>query len=142
HRLAIWRGHGIIVDGDNGPWPGPHADSACQQQRPDERLQSQGGRRERVSVCEGLSGNVSSVDTMRLQPVLVGLLLAVARVPAADTLPAIDLGAGVSGFITNKVGVVWDLRYFRSIAGTNQGDASFGQRLSFWRASMALALRY
>ena len=62
--------------------------------------------------------------------------------PVADTLPAIDLGAGVSGFITNKVGVVWDLRYFRSVAGTDQGEASFGQRLSFWRASMALALRY
>jgi len=62
--------------------------------------------------------------------------------PVADTLPAIDVGGGVSGFITNKVGVVWDLRYFRSIGGAEQGEANFGQRLSFWRASMALALRY
>jgi hypothetical protein len=60
----------------------------------------------------------------------------------AETLPAIDLGGGVSGFITNKVGLAWDLRYFRSIGGAEQGAANFGQRLSFWRASMALALRY
>jgi len=63
--------------------------------------------------------------------------------PVSDTLPAIDVGGGVSGFITNTVGVVWDLRYFRSVAGHDQsGESPFGQHLSFWRASMALALRY
>jgi hypothetical protein len=62
--------------------------------------------------------------------------------PVADTLPALDVGGGVSGFITSKVGIVWDLRYFRSIAGSEPSDSSFGRRLSFWRAGMALALRY
>jgi hypothetical protein len=63
--------------------------------------------------------------------------------PVSDTLPAIDVGGGVSGFVTAKVGVAWDLRYFRSVAGNDQsGESPFGQRLSFWRASMALALRY
>jgi hypothetical protein len=63
--------------------------------------------------------------------------------PVSDTLPAIDLGGGVSGFITDKVGVAWDLRYFRSVAGNDEsGETNFGTRLSFWRASMALAFRY
>jgi hypothetical protein len=63
--------------------------------------------------------------------------------PVSDTLPAIDVGGGVSGFVTARVGVAWDLRYFRSVAGNDQsGESPFGQRLSFWRASMALALRY
>jgi hypothetical protein len=62
--------------------------------------------------------------------------------PVSDTLPALDLGGGVSGFITDKVGICWDVRYFRSLGGNDQGGASFGQQLSFWRASMALAVRY
>jgi hypothetical protein len=63
--------------------------------------------------------------------------------PVSDTLPAIDVGGGVSGFVTDKVGVAWDLRYFRSVAGNDRiGESNFGQRLSFWRASMALAFRY
>jgi hypothetical protein len=62
--------------------------------------------------------------------------------PVSDTLPAIDLGFGVSGFVTDKVGFSWDLRHFRSFGRKEDGDASFGGRLSFWRASMALAFRY
>jgi len=61
--------------------------------------------------------------------------------PVSDTLPCIDLGGGAAGFLTDKVGVVWDLRYFRSLGG-NEGETNFGQRLSFWRAAMGLALRY
>jgi hypothetical protein len=62
--------------------------------------------------------------------------------PVADKLPTLDVGGGVSGFVTSKVGFVWDLRYFRGIAGSEPSEASFGRRLSFWRAGMALALRY
>jgi hypothetical protein len=62
--------------------------------------------------------------------------------PVSDTSPAIDLGFGVSGFVTDKVGLSWDLRHFRNFGRKEDGDASFGQRLSFWRASMALAFRY
>lgn len=62
----------------------------------------------------------------------------------ADTLPALDVGAGVTGFLTDRVGVSWDVRYFRSIVGqTNQRGVTIGaERLSFWRATMALAMRY
>jgi hypothetical protein len=62
--------------------------------------------------------------------------------PVSDTLPAIDVGFGVSGFLTDKLGLSWDLRHFRSFGRREDGDASFGRRLSFWRASMALAFRY
>jgi len=63
--------------------------------------------------------------------------------PVASTLPAIDIGGGVTGFLTPRLGVNWDVRYFRSLGG---GDGATGtsigaERLSFWRASMALAIR-
>jgi hypothetical protein len=60
-------------------------------------------------------------------------------------MPAFDVGVGVVGFLTNTVGVCWDLRRFQSIGGgaTGNGGISFGdERLSFWRATMAVAIRY
>ena len=63
--------------------------------------------------------------------------------PVADTLPAIDVGGGVSGFLTEQIGLAWDLRHFRSLGGNEQSsETNFGQQLSFWRASMALAIRF
>ena len=55
-----------------------------------------------------------------------------------------DIGGGATGFLTRRVGLSWDLRYFRSIAGTGQGGGiSFDQPwISFWRLSMAVAVRY
>jgi len=59
-----------------------------------------------------------------------------------SNLQAMDLGAGVTGFLTRHVGVSWDVRYFRSIDRTRQQGASFtSEHLSFWRASMAMAIR-
>ena len=62
----------------------------------------------------------------------------------ADTLPAVDLGGGATGFLSDRVGLSWDVRRFRSIGGRSEGrGVSFGrQRLSFWRATMAVAIRY
>lgn len=62
----------------------------------------------------------------------------------ATIKPEFDLGAGVVGFLTNKVGVCWDLRRFQSIGGDTSGAGiSFGdEHLSFWRATMAVAIRY
>ena len=66
--------------------------------------------------------------------------------PISDTLPAIDLGGGATGFFSERLGVSWDLRHFRAVgddarspAVTIDGEAP---RLSFWRANMALVLRY
>jgi hypothetical protein len=74
--------------------------------------------------------------------------------PAADpglleiheTLAAIDLGGGATGFFNERVGVAWDLRYIRSVGGES-GDPlvtidGLAKQLSFWRANMALVLRY
>jgi len=65
-------------------------------------------------------------------------------VNVASTLPAIDVGGGATGFLTDRVGLSWDMRYFRSISGKTElrGLSVAAERLSFWRANMALAIRY
>jgi hypothetical protein len=57
-------------------------------------------------------------------------------------LAAWDLGTGVTGFLTDRFGVSWDVRYFRSVGGQDTGLSTDPARLSFWRANMALAIRY
>jgi len=58
------------------------------------------------------------------------------------SLKAMDLGGGVTGFLTNRIGLSWDVRYFRSIDKTFESGISFGsEQLSFWRANMAVAIR-
>jgi hypothetical protein len=63
--------------------------------------------------------------------------------PVSRTLPAIDLGGGVTGFVNNRIGLSWDVRYFRSIsAGEIRGVSVADEELSFWRANMAVVFRY
>jgi hypothetical protein len=59
-------------------------------------------------------------------------------------LLGIDLGGGVIGFFTERIGVRWDVRYFKSVSEPGDtGDVLFGSaNLSFWRANMALVLKY
>jgi hypothetical protein len=58
------------------------------------------------------------------------------------TLAALDVGGGVTGFLTDRFGVSWDVRYFRSLGGGGDNGLSFGaEQLSFWRAIMAVAIR-
>lgn len=60
----------------------------------------------------------------------------------SEQFQAMDIGAGVTGFVTHRVGLSWDVRYFRSIERTIQSGVSFqGERLSFWRANMSIAIR-
>ncbi len=60
-----------------------------------------------------------------------------------STLPAMDLGGGVTGFFNRRIGLNWDARYFRSIGtGKIQGQSLGPEAISFWRASMGLAIRY
>jgi len=59
-----------------------------------------------------------------------------------SNLQAMDLGGGVTGFLSAHVGVSWDVRYFRSIDRTIENGSSIGsEHLSFWRLNMALAIR-
>jgi opacity protein-like surface antigen len=62
-------------------------------------------------------------------------------VPVKMTRPAFDLGGGVSGALSNRTGVSWDVRYFRSFAGVKDPLGIGTERLSFWRANMALVIR-
>jgi len=59
------------------------------------------------------------------------------------TRPAVDMGGGVTGFVSDRVGLNWDLRYFRSVGGDTdlQRDSLSQKRLSFWRANMALVVK-
>ena len=84
-----------------------------------------------------------------LRPYLVGgagmmhiRLDAVGGLQTRSNLQAMDLGGGVTGFLTHRVGVSWDVRYFRSVDRTLENGFSFtSEHLSFWRASMAMAIR-
>lgn len=59
------------------------------------------------------------------------------------TRPALDVGGGVTGFLSRRVGLNWDVRYFHTMGTAPESGLSFGPpKLSFWRVSMALAIRY
>ncbi len=54
-----------------------------------------------------------------------------------------DIGGGVTGFLSKRIGLGWDVRYFRSLGTGEERGQSFGpEQLSFWRANMAVAIRY
>jgi hypothetical protein len=60
------------------------------------------------------------------------------------TLPALSLGGGVTGFLSNTVGLNWDVRRLNTLRGEGEtlGSSLGREQLSFWRATMAVALRY
>ena len=60
------------------------------------------------------------------------------------TLPALSLGGGVTGFLTPTVGLSWDVRRLNTLRGEGEtlGNSVGREQLSFWRATMAVALRY
>lgn len=62
--------------------------------------------------------------------------------PVASTLPAIDVGGGVTGFLSDRIGLIWEARYFSSVGGKERGFSFGAEQLSFWRASMGLVIRY
>lgn len=65
--------------------------------------------------------------------------------PLSEGLLAMDIGAGATGFLSENVGVNWDVRFFRTLNpddGPSARGLSLGPaRLSFWRASMGLTIR-
>ena len=102
-----------------------------------------------------LTGNVIAGPPRRatqysLRPYVVGGLgVMVARsrgdlpgtLGADMTRPAFDLGGGVGGALSERMGLSWELRYFRSFHGKVDPIGVGLERLSFWRANMALAIR-
>jgi hypothetical protein len=63
--------------------------------------------------------------------------------PVSDTVAVYNLGGGAIGFLTARVGVGWDVRRFSTVKGAPPpAPVTTGGRLAFWRASMALVIRY
>lgn len=66
--------------------------------------------------------------------------------PVSKVAPAIDFGVGAIGFLTNRVGIGWDVRRFQSV-GTNTVDIALTStgdgrwEVSYWRAQMLLAVK-
>jgi len=91
-----------------------------------------------------------SVTRESLRPYFVGgagLIWAEARditstFPIKSTMPAITLGGGAVGFLSNTVGVRFDLRYIRSLGEGEDIIAGTGPRVRFWRGSVGLVLKY
>jgi hypothetical protein len=65
----------------------------------------------------------------------------VGGIPVSTTLPAIDFGGGVTGFLTRRIGLSWEARWFRTVSGNNIGLSIGREEVSFWRANMAVAIR-
>ena len=103
-----------------------------------------------------LNGNVMvaaplALTRESLRPYLVGGLgLMQARsknaaglFPVEQDLLGLSLGAGALGFVTDRTGLRFDLRQFRAVTGSGGPFARTGvSRLSFWRATAGVTIRY
>jgi hypothetical protein len=91
-----------------------------------------------------------AVTRESLRPYLVGgggLMWAEAEdnlnaFPIRSTMPAITLGGGAVGFLSNTVGVRFDLRYIRSLGEGEDQVIGTGPRGKVWRAGIGLVLKY
>ena len=140
---GLWLGEVVGVEADLGHSPG--------------FFQTGNGHLVLTSSVTTLTGNIVVALPRRmaqytLRPYFVGggglmrvrIDDAVSVLRVSRTMRALDVGGGATGFLTDRVGVDWQLRYFRSVGGADEQRAiSIGaEQLSFWRASMALAIRY
>jgi len=103
-----------------------------------------------------LSGNVIAATPLvltreSLRPYLLGGLgLIQARsihaaglFPVEQDLMGLSLGVGAIGFLTERRGLRFDLRHIKAITGADGPFARLGvSRLSFWRATAGLTIRY
>lgn len=92
-----------------------------------------------------------SVTRESLRPYLVGgvgLMHASSNDAAGifsfdSNLSAMNLGGGVIGFLTPFTGLRFDVRQFRNLAPDRSATTTSGStRLSFWRASAGVVIRY
>jgi hypothetical protein len=68
---------------------------------------------------------------------LVGLL------PLEKSLLGLNIGVGAIGLVSERTGLRFDLRHFKAVSGEDGPFARPGtSRLSFWRASAGVTLRY
>lgn len=61
---------------------------------------------------------------------------------AYRTMKLVSLGGGATGFLSDRVGLNWDLRYFRTVGGEEGTGLSIGpEQVSYWRLSMGMVIR-
>ena len=107
------------------------------------------------SVVTTLMGNVviavpKVITRESLRPYLVsGVGLMHARVSTTagvlDTksnLLGLDIGGGVVGLVSPRAGARFELRHFKNLTNDPGAVTIGGTRLSFWRVTAGLALRY
>ena len=92
-----------------------------------------------------------SVTRDSLRPYVLGGL-GLVHISVQDQLPLFDrsgnslglqMGGGAIGFITNRTGVRFDLRFTKSLdRATDEITQDRGTNLSFWRATVGVAIRY
>jgi hypothetical protein len=58
------------------------------------------------------------------------------------TLGGYNVGGGVVGFVTPFTGVKWDVRYFKGWGPAGEGTSLGSARVSYWRGTMSLVLKY
>ena len=69
-------------------------------------------------------------------------------VPARANLPAYNVGGGAVGFLTNKVGLRFDLRYFRTLPpGEQSGEQTVTEFLDrvhvhYWTGTVGVVFKY
>jgi hypothetical protein len=68
-------------------------------------------------------------------------------VPVDRNLLALNLGGGAIGMLSERTGLRFDLRHTRSVRDDQAPSSVFGQsgsrvRLSYWRATVGVVLRY
>jgi hypothetical protein len=82
--------------------------------------------------------------------VVVGVGLMQARIkhvagvlPLNDNMPAVIVGLGATGFFTDRTGLRFDLRHFKGLgAADTLMTRPAASRLSFWRATAGVTVRY
>lgn len=63
--------------------------------------------------------------------------------PFKEDLLGVNLGAGAIGFVTPRTGLRFEVRHFKAVSGADEPLARPGvSRLSFWRATAGVTLRY
>ena len=101
-----------------------------------------------------LTGNIIaalplSVTRESLRPYVtggLGLIHAAAKdligLNESNNLLGLQLGGGAIGMITNRAGIRFDLRHARTFSRDNTLRGDRISKLSFWRASVGVTLRY
>jgi len=58
------------------------------------------------------------------------------------SVPALVLGGGAMGFLTDRTGVRFDVRYLRSLSVDDEQLVAIGRRISYWRGTIGIMRRF